>query len=173
MPLGKISYSQLSAAYSLLAEAHEYMESPISSYSTVLRMTNQFFSLVPTQFDISKPPMLDNLAFIQASQWYYNKHTKNYYYYYYWILTLSICLILKWTNRESVFVLFLYLGENRGDGENDGYGIQIQIPPVPQNSGCSIQIPQVWHCLYGPKIRDLDDPEQILEEYTWTHALPL
>uniref|UniRef100_UPI00358E437B poly [ADP-ribose] polymerase 1 n=1 Tax=Myxine glutinosa TaxID=7769 RepID=UPI00358E437B len=65
MPLGKLSRRQIQSAYSLLGNVQKLL-SQSSSESQILDMSNRFFTLIPHDFGMKKPPMLDNLEYIQS-----------------------------------------------------------------------------------------------------------
>ena len=59
MPLGKLSKRQIRNAYSVLTE----LQSEISGAkdpTKILDASNRFYTLIPHDFGLRKPPMLDN-----------------------------------------------------------------------------------------------------------------
>uniref|UniRef100_A0A8C3LT43 Poly [ADP-ribose] polymerase n=1 Tax=Chrysolophus pictus TaxID=9089 RepID=A0A8C3LT43_CHRPC len=62
MPLGKLSKRQIQSAYSILNEA----VSDGGSESQILDLSNRFYTLIPHDFGMKKPPLLSNLEYIQA-----------------------------------------------------------------------------------------------------------
>ena len=59
MPLGKLSKRQIKNAYSVLTE----LQSEISGgkdHSKILDASNRFYTLIPHDFGLRKPPLLDN-----------------------------------------------------------------------------------------------------------------
>ncbi|XP_014061166.1 poly [ADP-ribose] polymerase 1 isoform X1 [Salmo salar] len=65
MPLGKLSKRQIQSAYALLSEVQQAV-SDSSSESHILDLSNRFYTLIPHDFGMKKPPLLRNLDYIQA-----------------------------------------------------------------------------------------------------------
>ncbi|XP_076873886.1 poly [ADP-ribose] polymerase 1 isoform X2 [Brachyhypopomus gauderio] len=65
MPLGKLSKRQIQSAYSLLSKVQQAV-SDNASESLILDLSNQFYTLIPHDFGMKKPPLLSNLDYIQA-----------------------------------------------------------------------------------------------------------
>ncbi|XP_063079036.1 poly [ADP-ribose] polymerase 1 [Engraulis encrasicolus] len=65
MPLGKLSKRQIQNAYALLSEVQQAV-SDSASESTILDLSNRFYTLIPHDFGMKKPPLLSNLDYIQA-----------------------------------------------------------------------------------------------------------
>ncbi|XP_053315053.1 poly [ADP-ribose] polymerase 1 [Spea bombifrons] len=65
MPLGKLSKRQIQSAYSILNEVQQAV-SDSSSESRLLDLSNRFYTLIPHDFGMKKPPLLNNLEYIQA-----------------------------------------------------------------------------------------------------------
>ncbi|KAK1796119.1 hypothetical protein P4O66_009200 [Electrophorus voltai] len=65
MPLGKLSKRQIQSAYALLSEVQQAV-SDRASESVILDLSNQFYTLIPHDFGMKKPPLLSNLDYIQA-----------------------------------------------------------------------------------------------------------
>uniref|UniRef100_A0AAR2JZI8 Poly [ADP-ribose] polymerase n=1 Tax=Pygocentrus nattereri TaxID=42514 RepID=A0AAR2JZI8_PYGNA len=65
MPLGKLSKRQIQSAYSLLSEVQQAV-SDNASESVILDLSNRFYTLIPHDFGMKKPPLLSNLDYIQA-----------------------------------------------------------------------------------------------------------
>lgn len=65
MPLGKLSKRQIQSAYSLLSEVQQAV-SENASESHILDLSNRFYTLIPHDFGMKKPPLLSNLDYIQA-----------------------------------------------------------------------------------------------------------
>uniref|UniRef100_A0A6Q2XBH0 Poly [ADP-ribose] polymerase n=1 Tax=Esox lucius TaxID=8010 RepID=A0A6Q2XBH0_ESOLU len=65
MPLGKLSKRQIQSAYALLSEVQQAV-SDGSSDSHILDLSNRFYTLIPHDFGMKKPPLLSNLDYIQA-----------------------------------------------------------------------------------------------------------
>lgn len=65
MPLGKLSKRQIQSAYALLSEVQQAV-SDSASESQILDLSNRFYTLIPHDFGMKKPPLLSNLDYIQA-----------------------------------------------------------------------------------------------------------
>uniref|UniRef100_A0AAY4B7G1 Poly [ADP-ribose] polymerase n=1 Tax=Denticeps clupeoides TaxID=299321 RepID=A0AAY4B7G1_9TELE len=65
MPLGKLSKRQIQNAYALLSEVQQAV-SDSASEPTILDLSNRFYTLIPHDFGMKKPPPLNNLEYIQA-----------------------------------------------------------------------------------------------------------
>uniref|UniRef100_A0A8C9LGS4 Poly [ADP-ribose] polymerase n=1 Tax=Pavo cristatus TaxID=9049 RepID=A0A8C9LGS4_PAVCR len=65
MPLGKLSKRQIQSAYSILNEVQQAV-SDGGSESQILDLSNRFYTLIPHDFGMKKPPLLSNLEYIQA-----------------------------------------------------------------------------------------------------------
>ncbi|XP_029084533.1 poly [ADP-ribose] polymerase 1 isoform X1 [Monodon monoceros] len=65
MPLGKLSKRQIQAAYSILSEVQQAL-SQGSSDSQILDLSNRFYTLIPHDFGMKKPPLLSNSDSVQA-----------------------------------------------------------------------------------------------------------
>ncbi|KAM9212025.1 poly [ADP-ribose] polymerase 1 [Dugong dugon] len=65
MPLGKLSKRQIQAAYSILSEVQQAV-SQGSSDSQILDLSNRFYTLIPHDFGMKKPPLLNNTDSVQA-----------------------------------------------------------------------------------------------------------
>ncbi|KAM9779205.1 poly [ADP-ribose] polymerase 1 isoform X2 [Syngnathus typhle] len=65
MPLGKLSKRQIQSAYALLTEVQQAV-SDNAAESHVLDLSNRFYTLIPHDFGMKKPPLLSNLDYIQA-----------------------------------------------------------------------------------------------------------
>ncbi|GAA6079173.1 poly [ADP-ribose] polymerase 1, partial [Tachysurus ichikawai] len=65
MPLGKLSKRQIQSAYSLLTEVQQAV-SDNTSEALILDLSNRFYTLIPHDFGMKKPPLLSNLDYIQA-----------------------------------------------------------------------------------------------------------
>nr|XP_030724329.1 poly [ADP-ribose] polymerase 1 isoform X1 [Globicephala melas] len=65
MPLGKLSKRQIQAAYSILSEVQQVL-SQGSSDSQILDLSNRFYTLIPHDFGMKKPPLLSNSDSVQA-----------------------------------------------------------------------------------------------------------
>uniref|UniRef100_A0A8I5NA58 Poly [ADP-ribose] polymerase n=1 Tax=Papio anubis TaxID=9555 RepID=A0A8I5NA58_PAPAN len=65
MPLGKLSKRQIQAAYSILSEVQQAV-SQGSSDSQILDLSNRFYTLIPHDFGMKKPPLLNSADSVQA-----------------------------------------------------------------------------------------------------------
>ncbi|KAB0391481.1 hypothetical protein E2I00_011328, partial [Balaenoptera physalus] len=65
MPLGKLSKRQIQAAYSILSEVQQAV-SQGSSDSQILDLSNRFYTLIPHDFGMKKPPLLSSPDSVQA-----------------------------------------------------------------------------------------------------------
>ncbi|KAM4860571.1 poly [ADP-ribose] polymerase 1 isoform 2-T2 [Thomomys bottae] len=65
MPLGKLSKKQIQAAYSILSEVQQVV-SQGSSSAQILDLSNRFYTLIPHDFGMKKPPLLDSTDSVQA-----------------------------------------------------------------------------------------------------------
>jgi len=65
MPLGKLTKRQIESAYAVLGEAQKLI-SDGGSKNALLDASNRFYTLIPHDFGMKKPPLLDNLELIQA-----------------------------------------------------------------------------------------------------------
>ncbi|KAK2490421.1 hypothetical protein MC885_019038 [Smutsia gigantea] len=65
MPLGKLSKRQIQAVYSILSEV-QHVVSQGSSDSQILDLSNRFYTLIPHDFGMKKPPLLNNTDSVQA-----------------------------------------------------------------------------------------------------------
>ncbi|KAF8773149.1 Poly [ADP-ribose] polymerase 1 like protein [Argiope bruennichi] len=63
MPLGKISEKQIAMAYGILGEAQQILARG-GSKSKITEVSNRFFTLIPHNFGLKKPPLLDNESII-------------------------------------------------------------------------------------------------------------
>uniref|UniRef100_A0A9J8B1P1 Poly [ADP-ribose] polymerase n=1 Tax=Cyprinus carpio carpio TaxID=630221 RepID=A0A9J8B1P1_CYPCA len=61
MPLGKLSKRQIQSAYSLLSEVQQVG----SKKAQILDLSNRFYTLIPHDFGMKKPPLLNNMDYIQ------------------------------------------------------------------------------------------------------------
>ncbi|XP_056671999.1 poly [ADP-ribose] polymerase 1 isoform X2 [Monodelphis domestica] len=65
MPLGKLSKRQIQNAYSILSEVQQVV-SQGGSDSQILDLSNRFYTLIPHDFGMKKPPLLNNIDCVQA-----------------------------------------------------------------------------------------------------------
>ncbi|XP_077994827.1 poly [ADP-ribose] polymerase 1-like [Glandiceps talaboti] len=66
MPLGKLSKRQIESAYSVLSEAQKLLEKGGEIKTAILDCSNRFYTLIPHDFGLKKPPMLDDLELIKS-----------------------------------------------------------------------------------------------------------
>lgn len=64
MPLGKLSKRQIESAYSVLTELQELIKTK-GSQMMFLDASNRFYTLIPHDFGMKKPPLLDNEEIIK------------------------------------------------------------------------------------------------------------
>lgn len=65
MPLGKLSKAQIQAGYQILTEALAAItDAPSDAATLVLDATNRFFTIVPHDFGLQNPPLLDSKEII-------------------------------------------------------------------------------------------------------------
>ena len=67
MPLGKLSKNQIQQAYSVLSDLQELVKSG-GSNSRFLDASNRFYTLVPHDFGIENPPVLNSEEMIKVSK---------------------------------------------------------------------------------------------------------
>lgn len=60
MPLGKISKRQIQEAYSVLTELQAQLQDSEPSRTKLLDVSNRFYTLIPHDFGIDNPPLLDS-----------------------------------------------------------------------------------------------------------------
>ncbi|ESN96355.1 hypothetical protein HELRODRAFT_95414 [Helobdella robusta] len=65
MPLGKLSMKQIESAYSVLTDAQQLISTG-GSQSYILDASNRFYTLIPHDFGLAKPPLLDNEDIIKT-----------------------------------------------------------------------------------------------------------
>lgn len=65
MPLGKLSKRQIQNAYALLTEVQQAVSNCVPE-AQILDLSNRFYTLIPHDFGMKKPPLLNNLDYIQA-----------------------------------------------------------------------------------------------------------
>ncbi|XP_059573331.1 poly [ADP-ribose] polymerase 1 [Alligator mississippiensis] len=65
MPLGKLSKRQIQSAYSILNDVQQAVSGG-GTDSQILDLSNRFYTLIPHDFGMKKPPLLNNLEYIQA-----------------------------------------------------------------------------------------------------------
>lgn len=65
MPLGKLSKRQIQSAYTLLTDVQQAVSDSVPE-AQILDLSNRFYTLIPHDFGMKKPPLLNNLDYIQA-----------------------------------------------------------------------------------------------------------
>ncbi|XP_029966946.1 poly [ADP-ribose] polymerase 1 [Salarias fasciatus] len=65
MPLGKLSKRQIQSAYALLTEVQQAVSDCVAE-AQILDLSNRFYTLIPHDFGMKKPPLLNTLDYIQA-----------------------------------------------------------------------------------------------------------
>ncbi|KAG8183478.1 hypothetical protein JTE90_001045 [Oedothorax gibbosus] len=65
MPLGKLSKKQIEMAYKVLCEAQQILVTGSNS-AKITDVTNRFFTLIPHDFGMKKPPLLDSEEIIKS-----------------------------------------------------------------------------------------------------------
>ena len=65
MPLGKLSKKQIRSAYKILTEVQEMIKADSGTPTKFLDASNRFFTLIPHDFGMKSPPLLDNPDFIR------------------------------------------------------------------------------------------------------------
>jgi len=60
MPLGKLSKSQIQKAYGILTEVQNLLKTETGTSALYLDASNRFFTLIPHDFGMNSPPLLDN-----------------------------------------------------------------------------------------------------------------
>lgn len=66
MPLGKISKRQIKQAYSILAELQTELKESEPTRAKILDVSNRFYTLVPHNFGMDSPPLLDSEDIIKV-----------------------------------------------------------------------------------------------------------
>ncbi|XP_044292076.1 poly [ADP-ribose] polymerase 1 [Varanus komodoensis] len=65
MPLGKLSKRQIQSAYSILNEVQQAV-SDGGADAQILDLSNRFYTLIPHDFGMKKPPLLNNVDYIKS-----------------------------------------------------------------------------------------------------------
>jgi len=60
MPLGKLSRSHILKGYNVLTEIQELLKQNNPPYNKLLDCSNRFYTIIPHNFGISAPPLIDN-----------------------------------------------------------------------------------------------------------------
>jgi len=66
MPLGKISRKQIESAYKILTEVQDMIKNSNGSSGKFLDASNRFFTLIPHDFGLQSPPLLDNPDLVKS-----------------------------------------------------------------------------------------------------------
>jgi len=66
MPLGKLSRKQIESAYKILSEVQTMVKEGSGSDTKYLDASNRFFTLIPHDFGMNSPPILDNEDYIKS-----------------------------------------------------------------------------------------------------------
>ena len=66
MPLGKLSKKQIESAYKVLTEALTELQGD-KNPTKLLDASNRFYTLIPHDFGLQSPPLLDDEDFIKVS----------------------------------------------------------------------------------------------------------
>jgi len=66
MPLGKLSKKQIQSAYSMLTELTELLQTDNKSQSKLIDATNRFYTTIPHDFGMKKPPLLDTAEVLKT-----------------------------------------------------------------------------------------------------------
>ena len=66
MPLGKLSKKQIETAYKILTEVQDMIRNTSGTESKFLDASNRFFTLIPHDFGMRSPPLLDNPDLVKA-----------------------------------------------------------------------------------------------------------
>lgn len=65
MPLGKLSKRQIMSAYSVLTELQQEVGGAAAP-ARILDASNRFYTLIPHDFGLKKPPLLDSEEIIKV-----------------------------------------------------------------------------------------------------------
>ena len=66
MPQGKLSKKQMETAYKILTEAQDMIKTESGTESKFSDASNRFFTLIPHDFGMRSPPLLDNPDLVKA-----------------------------------------------------------------------------------------------------------
>ena len=66
MPLGKLSKNQIETAYKILTEVQDMIKNSSGSDSKYLDASNRFYTLIPHDFGMKSPPLLDNPDLVKS-----------------------------------------------------------------------------------------------------------
>ncbi|XP_039748825.1 poly [ADP-ribose] polymerase [Pararge aegeria] len=65
MPLGKLSKKQIKSGYNVLSELLKYLEKGQANENKIIDATNRFYTLVPHNFGLDNPPLLNTTEIIK------------------------------------------------------------------------------------------------------------
>lgn len=65
MPLGKLSRNELNMAYQILTELQTLVTKGSTNKTSIIDASNRFYTLIPHDFGLAKPKILDNIELIQ------------------------------------------------------------------------------------------------------------
>ena len=112
MPLGKLSKKQIQSAYEVLSEAQRELEGN-KDHMKLLDCSNRFFTLIPHDFGMKKPPLLDNEAFIKVSThclcFYYCIRVVHFVYYSFIVYMFTFHLYVLFTSLFTTHLLYTCL----------------------------------------------------------------
>ncbi len=60
LPLGKLSKAHVSKGYKVLKEISDLVDDKKSNRAALLDLSNQFYTLIPHNFGMKVPPVIDN-----------------------------------------------------------------------------------------------------------------
>ena len=66
MPLGKLSRNQLNRAYQVLTDLQTLISSGSPKQNDMIDASNRFYTLIPHDFGLKRPKLLDNIDLIQS-----------------------------------------------------------------------------------------------------------
>ena len=66
MPLGKLSRKQIESAYKILSECQNMIKDSSGSETKFLDCSNRFFTLIPHDFGMNNPPLLNNEEIVKT-----------------------------------------------------------------------------------------------------------
>lgn len=66
MPLGKLSKKQIQKAYAVLTELQEVLKNASASRTTLIEASNKFYTLIPHNFGLSEPKILETSEEIKS-----------------------------------------------------------------------------------------------------------
>jgi hypothetical protein len=66
MPLGKLSRNQLNKSYTVLGELQTLIDNGATNKTAIIDASNRFYTLIPHNFNLAKPTILDKIELIQT-----------------------------------------------------------------------------------------------------------